>query len=91
MKRGPDDRITKDYDSEYSIDEIVVSNCTVHLERMDNRWYYLGVYDDDGLMLQFSIRALSKKHRTGKSRIETLIYGQEKTDGIGGDILDHRT
>jgi hypothetical protein len=45
---------------------------------MDDKWYYLGIYDDDGLRLQVSIR--------GK-KIRAMVYGSDNTEGIGGNAL----
>lgn len=55
---GPHDRITGDEDG---IDEIVLSNVAVHLERMDDRRYSLIIYGDlndhgeSGLRVQASV------------------------------------
>ena len=91
-QRGPIDRITLDSErtrkkikNPDSMDEIVNSNCTVHLERMDTNWYYLGIYgqgDGDKLLLQVSIHA-----KKGK-RITATVYHDEETDGVGGDWFE---
>lgn len=78
MSRGPDDRIT--FATLGVVDEIVVSNCTVHLELMDTGRYYLGIYDDGGLLIQTSIQALNRR------RIEAYVYGLENADGIKNDL-----
>jgi hypothetical protein len=35
-----------DHDDEDSVDDMFIKNCDVHLERMDNGFYWLGVYID---------------------------------------------
>ena len=84
-RRGPWDRITldsqrfrDDFDAPESLDEIVVSECTVHLERMDDGWYFLGINDEDGLLIQVRIGTVKGRRKA----VTATVYGLENSAGI---------
>jgi hypothetical protein len=88
-RRGPWDRITLDterfreeHNAPESLDEIVVSNCTVHLERMDDGWYYLGIYEPNGLSIQVRIGTVKGRRKA----VTANVYGLQNADGI--DVED---
>lgn len=71
---GPSDRITADADG---IDEIVLSNVSVHVERMTDRDYYVGFYDSfsgpsDALLIQSRIGVAKGRKKQAFAFIYTL-------------------
>jgi hypothetical protein len=39
-----------DHDDEDSLDDMFIENCDVHIERMDNGFYWIGIYVDEEIV-----------------------------------------
>lgn len=81
-KPGPQDRITA-HDGD--IDEIVLSGVTVHLERMDDQRYYLGIYAPGGsvdeLLVQSSIAVAPGRRK----KVTAYLYHLDAPDELPVD------
>lgn len=69
------DRI--DYDDNDELDDVVVNNCDAHLERLSAGRWYLGLYGDDGRILQITIGS-----KTGRAEVTGVVtYSEGIEDG----------
>ncbi len=73
------DRVTYDGDE---IDEIVLSNATVHLERLDQHWSLLVIRRDDGVLFHLQVRDVTEFEVENRWYVENelnppLDYGTE--------------
>lgn len=50
-------RYVDDVELGNDLDEIIARDCTVHLERMDNNWYWIGIDTPDGKTHMFHLGA----------------------------------
>lgn len=87
---GPNDRITADADG---IDEIVLSNVSVHLERMSDQAYYLGFYSSftggsDSLLIQSRVAVAAGRRKKATAWVYTLDAPDalEVDDSVWADL-----
>ena len=83
-QRGERDRIRfEDTSEEHEfLDEVVASNCHVHLERTDKNSFYLGVYGAEGnLLLQFRLAAKEAK-------VKASLYTADGLEGVDVSAKD---
>lgn len=70
------DRI--DFDSNGDLDDVVVNDCMAHLERLDTGLWYLGLYGNDGRIVQIDIAS-----KTGRAGVTGLV---KYSKGIAPDL-----
>ena len=56
-------------DREFGIDEIVAANATIHIEQMDETWFYIGIQTKDEYL------QLGLGSDTGRAKVSLYAYG----------------
>lgn len=62
------------------IDELVITNCTIHIEQMDTRCWWIGITRPDGTQWSGNFTTDSRGRMT---------FGQQDNDGIEFDDRTH--
>ena len=80
-RRKPSLSWQPDRDDKHSIDDLFAEGCSVHLERMDNGFYWMGIYCADGREIHIDI--VNKRNKRGRktARLQAVVIGEVKSNG----------